>query len=115
MTTLDIGTIPTFEQFLTEDSKKISDANHHKKTGDTSADTLAEPKELKPDQGPKGTDTKENFEKANKADLDMGKRSAAKPDKVVVPKLTEGKEEGDDGDDDADKKDEGKDGDGEDE
>lgn len=102
MTTLDIGEIPTFEQFLSEDSKKISDANHHKKTGDTSADKLAEPKELKPDQGPKGTDTKENFEAANKADLDMGTRAAAKPDKVVNVKLTEGAEGGEEEEEDED-------------
>lgn len=105
MTTLDIGTIPTFEQFLKEDSKAISDANHHKKTGDTAADALKVPAELKPDQGAKGGDTEKNFNKANKADLDMGTRSAAKPDKVVTAKLTEGKEEGEDGDDaDKDKK-----------
>lgn len=32
--------VPTFEAFLIEDAKSLSDASHHKKTGDQEGDDL---------------------------------------------------------------------------
>lgn len=85
--------IMSFETFL-EDTKSLSDANHHIKNGDQAADKLAEPAEHKIDKNGIATDA--NHSKANKM---IGDKAAAK--------LTEGKDddqEDDDQEDDGDKK-----------
>lgn len=54
-------TIPSFEDFLAEDAKAISDANHQKKNGD------GEGCDLKPVVSDKGSTTPEVIEKSDKA------------------------------------------------
>lgn len=63
MSDLNVQVI-SFEDFLKEDAKSISDANHHKKNGDTSDDKLKEPAEHKIDKN--GIETDANQSKANK-------------------------------------------------
>lgn len=53
--------VPSFEDFLAEDAKAISDANHHKKNGDAGGT------DLKPVVSDNGSTTPEVIEKSDKA------------------------------------------------
>ena len=53
--------VPSFEDFLAEDAKSLSDASHHKKNGDQTGD------DLKPVVSDKGSETAEVIEKSDKA------------------------------------------------
>ncbi|USV40835.1 hypothetical protein [Xanthomonas phage BUDD] len=59
--------IPSFENFLAEDAKAISDANHHTKNGD------GDGTDLKPVVSDKGSTTPEVIEKSNNAAPGDGK------------------------------------------
>lgn len=72
--------IKSFEDFLAEDAKAISDANHRAKNGDCVADKVVEPSEHKHDE--KGIKTDPRHAAANKEQGD-GK---------TPPKLQEGVE-----------------------
>lgn len=100
--------IGSFEDFLVEDAKSLSDASHAKKTGDTSADKLATPAENNIDKN--GIQTDGNQGKANK---DQGDKTADKlneddmkvgdkKDKLDDKEDGKDKKDGDDGDDDKD-------------
>lgn len=91
--------VVSFEDFLIEDAKSISDANHHNKNGDQTADKLKEPAEHKIDKN--GIETDGNQGKANK--LSNGDKTAEKLKEDVEKVGTkEDQIDKDDGDDDGD-------------
>lgn len=78
--------IPTFESFLAEDAKALSDANHHARKGDLKAASFKEPAEHLIDKN--GIQTDDHHKKANKVQGD-----ATIDKKLEKPPLKEGKEE----------------------
>lgn len=89
--------VVSFEDFLIEDAKSISDANHHNKNGDQTADKLKEPAEHKIDKN--GIETDGNQGKANK--LSNGDKTADKL-KEEVEKVGTKEDQIDKDDDDGD-------------
>lgn len=97
--------IMSFESFLAEDAKALSDANHHKKTGDAAADEVVEPSEHKLDQkGIKTADSRQAAINAKAGTLGVKEKlneaEDIKGDRLVGDKKDKIKEKDNDDDDD---------------